>query len=57
MINMRKHLASKDEFTNWLTTMFAFYVVNRLVEPEEGHELLARAQASQAELKPKLLIA
>mgnify|MGYP001827487117 FL=1 len=57
MINMRKHLASEDEFTNWLTTMFAFYVVNRLVEPEEGHELLARAQASQAELKPKLLIA
>lgn len=45
MINMRGHLASKQAFRNWLTTMFAFYVVNRLVDFEQGHELLAQAQA------------
>ncbi len=45
MINMRRHLGSADEFFDWLTTMFAFYVVNRLVDLEAGHELLAAAQA------------
>jgi MoaA/NifB/PqqE/SkfB family radical SAM enzyme len=45
MINMRKHLGNRREFTDWLSTMFAFYVVNRLVDPGEGHELLARVQA------------
>ena len=49
MINMRAHLGSKEEFGNWLTTMFAFYVVNRLVPFEEGLELLALAQAGQCE--------
>ena len=43
MINMRKHLGSADEFAGWLTTMFAFYVVNRLVDPAEGRPLLAAA--------------
>jgi hypothetical protein len=46
MINMRKHLGSQAEFSNWLTTMFAFYVVNRLVNLDEGHRLLAEAQAA-----------
>jgi len=48
MINMRKHLGSQAEFANWLTTMFAFYVVNRLVDLETGHQLLAQAQAATA---------
>lgn len=43
MINMRKHLASKAAFAGWLTTMFAFYVVNRLVDPAAGLPLLADA--------------
>ena len=45
MINMRTHLGSKQEFSDWLTTMFAFYVVNRLVDFDTGLELLARAQS------------
>lgn len=57
MINMRKHLGSREDFADWLTTMFAFYVVNRLVDPAAGHELLARAQARQAVLEPRLHIA
>jgi hypothetical protein len=47
MINMRAHLGSQQEFNDWLTTMFAFYVVNRLVDFEQGLELLALAQAPQ----------
>jgi hypothetical protein len=43
MINMRKHLGSADAFAGWLTTMFAFYVVNRLVDQAEGLPLLAAA--------------
>lgn len=43
MINMRAHLGSRGEFANWLATMFAFYVVNRLVDTDKGLELLAEA--------------
>ena len=46
MINMRKHLHSKQAFTDWLSTMFAFYVVNRLVDYETGLEYLRQAQAA-----------
>lgn len=48
MINMRKHLGSKQEFADWLTTMFAFYVVNRLVDVERGLKLLHQAQVLPA---------
>ncbi len=46
MINMRKHLHSKQAFSDWLSTMFAFYVVNRLVDYETGIEYLRQAQAA-----------
>ena len=36
MLNMKKHLGSKQEFTNWLTSMYLFYLVNRLVDYEKG---------------------
>jgi hypothetical protein len=49
---MRSHVGSKQDFSNWLTTMFAFYVVNRLVPFEEGLELLALAQATETEPRP-----
>jgi len=38
MINMKKHLGSKEEFTNWLTSMYMFYYINRIIS-EEGVEL------------------
>ena len=41
MINMKKHLGSKREFTHWLTTLYLFYFINRLVDVEEGSGLLA----------------
>ena len=36
MLNMKKHLGSKQEFTNWLTSMYLFYLINRLVDYEDG---------------------
>jgi hypothetical protein len=33
---MKKHLGSKQEFTNWLTSMYLFYLINRLVDYEKG---------------------
>jgi hypothetical protein len=50
MINMRRHLGSRGEFVNWLTTMYVFYLVNRFVEYSPGmrrlpeiHDLLRPA--------------
>ena len=36
ILNMKKHLGSIEEFTNWLTSMYLFYLINRLVDYEEG---------------------
>ena len=36
MINMKRHLGSKQEFTQWLTTMYMFYYINRLVRQDES---------------------
>jgi hypothetical protein len=52
MINMRAHLGSRQEFGDWLTTVFAFYVVNRLVDFDEGSKLLAMAQEESSGAKP-----
>ena len=40
MLNMRRHLSSKQEFTNWLTTMYLFYLMNRFVDFDAGISLL-----------------
>lgn len=32
MITMRKHMQSKEDFSNWLFTVYTFYLVNRLVD-------------------------
>jgi organic radical activating enzyme len=44
MVNLRKHLGSKQDFTNWLTTMYLFYLINRLVDFKEGVQLLPEIQ-------------
>ncbi|RMF70545.1 MAG: radical SAM protein [Calditrichaeota bacterium] len=54
MLNLKKHLGSKLEFTNWLTTMYLFYLINRIVDFESGIELLPEIHArvgSPAEAK------
>lgn len=39
MLNMKRHLGSKEEFTNWLSSIYLFYVINRIVDfdAEIGH--------------------
>ncbi len=40
MLNMKVHLHSKQAFTHWLTTMYLFYLINRVVNFEAGVKLL-----------------
>ncbi|ACF12595.1 radical SAM domain protein [Chloroherpeton thalassium ATCC 35110] len=40
ILNMKKHLTTEADFTNWLTTMYLFYFINRLVDWEKGAALL-----------------
>jgi hypothetical protein len=55
MIHMRKQLGSKADFTRWLTTMYVFYLVNRIVNYEKGvgklpeiHRVISEIQGSEA---------
>ncbi len=40
MLQRRPHLASKREFTNWLTTVYMFYFAARLLDFDAGVKLL-----------------
>ena len=40
MINMRKHLDSREDFTNWLTTTYMFYIINNILEVDNIDNLL-----------------
>lgn len=40
MINLRKHLGSKEEFSRWLFTMYLFYMINRLVSEKDADKIL-----------------
>ncbi|MEH1967629.1 radical SAM protein [Nostoc sp.] len=44
MLNMEQHLGSKQEFTNWLTTMYLFYLIDRAIDFEAGIKLLPEIQ-------------
>lgn len=48
MINMRKHLDSKIEFSNWLTTTYMFYLINNMVFPESKSEILKEIHSLNA---------
>ncbi len=54
MINMKKHLSTKMEFANWLTTMYIFYLVNRLVDYDRGMLNLVKIQQMQLSISPGL---
>jgi len=51
MLNMREHLGSERDFTDWLSTMYLFYFINRLVDPDEGKRLLPRIHHRKRELE------
>lgn len=40
ILNMKRHMGSEQEFTNWLTSLYSFYLVNRIVDFEVGSQLL-----------------
>jgi hypothetical protein len=40
MLSMKRHLDTKEDFTNWLTTMYMFYLINRVVDFRESVGLL-----------------
>ena len=42
MINMKKHMGSKQEFTHWLTTMYMFYYINRLVGQGQDKSIIPK---------------
>jgi hypothetical protein len=53
MINMKKHLSTKESFAQWLTTMYLFYFINNLVSSdgpglEEVHAYLAKLSFSNS---------
>lgn len=47
MINMRKHLGSKEEFSNWLFTMYTFYLINRLVNISEADSVISEIHSRE----------
>ena len=42
MINMKKHLGTKQEFANWLTSMYMFYLINRISDFKEEIKMLPK---------------
>jgi len=40
MMHLERHLGSKKDFTNWLTSLYLFYLGNRIVDFDEGVSLL-----------------
>ena len=54
MVHMRRHLGSREDFTRWLTTMYVFYLVNRLVNYEIGMTLLPEIHDRLAALESQV---
>jgi sulfatase maturation enzyme AslB (radical SAM superfamily) len=40
MANVEDHLGSESDFVNWLSTMYMFYLANRIIDFEHGAEML-----------------
>jgi MoaA/NifB/PqqE/SkfB family radical SAM enzyme len=40
MVNVEKHLGSKEEFTNWLTAVYMFHLTARIIDFDSGIKLL-----------------
>jgi organic radical activating enzyme len=42
MVNMKQHLHSRPAFTQWLTSMYMFYYINRLVNDEFNGRVISK---------------
>ena len=45
MLNYKRHVHTRRDFTNWLTTMYLFYLINRIVDFEKGIKRLPEIHA------------
>ncbi len=45
MVNIEQHLGSKEEFTNWLSTVYIFYLTSRLVDFDAGVTIMPEIHA------------
>jgi MoaA/NifB/PqqE/SkfB family radical SAM enzyme len=50
MLNMRKHMSTRDAFENWLASVFSFYLVSGVVDFAEGIKLLPELNRRQLEI-------
>jgi len=56
MMNMKKHMGSQAEFTNWLTTMYLFYLMNHVVDFKTGIQNLPEIHARLRETRNSMII-
>ncbi|PRQ08992.1 radical SAM protein [Enhygromyxa salina] len=54
MMNLQRHLGSREDFSNWLTTMYMFYLGNRVVDFDEGVALLPEIHARAGHLRDRV---
>lgn len=55
MTHLEGHLATKKDFTNWLTSLYLFYLGNRIIDFEEGVSLLPELHGRLRSLRDSTL--
>jgi len=55
MMSMKRHLGSKREFTNWLTTVYLFYMTNWIIDFKEASKLLPEIHKRVSYLREEFL--
>ena len=53
MLNLKKHLETPDHFTQWLTTTYLFYFINRLVDVRQSSEILTEIHRRTRPVAPE----
>jgi MoaA/NifB/PqqE/SkfB family radical SAM enzyme len=51
IVNVEKHLGSRQDFTNWLTTTYIFHLTGRIVDFEQGIKLLPEIHSRLRDLR------
>jgi hypothetical protein len=44
MANLELHMATAEDFFNWLGTIYVFYLTNRIIDLETGLDVLPKLQ-------------
>lgn len=51
LLRRDKHMGSSQEFFNWLSTIYIFYLINRMIDHRDGVRLLPEIHARMAYLR------